>query len=66
MSTISSDGGDVDFLCSSQSHDNLAEMMTSKEISQSGTVRVVRNRVFYNLSLLFFGFINHMETSKTQ
>lgn len=43
MSTITSDGGDVDFLCSSQPHDNLAEMMTSKEVSQSGTVRVVRN-----------------------
>ena len=41
MSTISSDGGDVDFLCSYRRHDNLAEMMTSKEISQSGTVRVV-------------------------
>ncbi|KAL9964380.1 hypothetical protein ACROYT_G028012 [Oculina patagonica] len=40
MSTITSDGGDVDFLCSSLPHDALAEMMTSKEVSQSGTVKL--------------------------
>lgn len=40
MSTITSDGGDVDFLCSSLPRDALAEMMTSKEVSQSGTVSV--------------------------
>jgi len=52
MSTIASDGGDVDFLCSSRRHDNLAEMMTSKEISQSGTVRVVP--IEHSFSLMEF------------
>lgn len=47
MSTITSDSGDVDFLCSSQPQDNLAEMMTSKETPQSGSVRVVRNTNFF-------------------
>jgi len=57
MSTIPSDGGDVDFLCSSRRRDNLAEMMTSKETSQSGTVGVVPiKQSFYLMEFLVFFF----------
>ena len=47
MSTLTADGGDVDFLSSSLPHDALADMMTSKEVSQSGNVSTKRK---HNLS----------------
>lgn len=40
LSTITSGGGDVDFLCSSMPYDTLAEMMTTTEQSESGNVRL--------------------------
>ena len=40
LSTITSAGAEVDFLCSSLPYDTLADMMTSQEESKSGNVSV--------------------------
>lgn len=39
LSTVSIVSGDVDYLSSAMAYDSLVEMMTSKEVSQEGTVR---------------------------
>ena len=56
MSTLTADGGDVDFLSSSLPHDTLADMMTSKEVSQSGNVSSKRNiTCLYEHCFIFCG-----------
>ena len=46
LSTVSSTSEDVDYLSSLTPSDTLVEMMTSKEVSQAGVVRIPVNRSF--------------------